>query len=278
MIDMKRIALVSLLAALSFAAVSCGPSAYTMRMDTRYPSASGIDFTGKGISVVFLDNGKDSLFNCTVADRLASALEQDYFKGEQKIGIYRLPEVSGSRYSSRDTLASLIMELNTDVVILLDSPLCLDSENGGKDMVISKAYSYDSLGADTVKVVQVQLPSSRSDVAGAGSMADALGEYYSGIWQTESYTLLYYDLGDKWTSALEYAEDMEWDKAIELWMELADTDDNVKRSCAEYDIALGCLIMGQPQLASEWLDRSDEDCPISLSDGLRKRINYRLGK
>jgi hypothetical protein len=275
---MKRIALVSLLAALSLAAVSCGPSAYTMRMDTRYPSASGIDFTGKNISVVFLDNGKDSLFNCTVADRLASDLESDYFKGEQKIGIYRLPEVSGSRYSSRDTLASLIMELDSDVVILLDSPLCLESENDGKTMVIAKAYSYDSLGADTVKVVQAQLPSSGADTAGAQSVAVALGQYYSGTWQTESYTLLYYDWGDRWTEALEYAEDMEWDKAIELWMELCDTNDNVKRSCAEYDIALGCLIMGQPDLASEWLDRSDADCPVSLSKGLRKRINYRLGK
>ena len=275
---MKRIALVSLLAALSFAAVSCAPSAYTIRMDTRYPSASGIDFTGKNISVVFLDNGKDSLFNCTLADRLASELEKDYFAGDQKIGIYRLPEVSGSRYSARDTLASLIMELDTDAVILLDSPMCLDSAADGKSMVISKAYSYDSLGADTVKVVQVQLPSSRSDIAGAGSVADALGGYYSGTWQTESYTLLYYEWTDKWTDALEYAEDMEWDKAIALWMELCDTKDNVKRSCAEYDIALGCLVMGQPQLASEWLDRSDEDCPISLSEGLRKRINYRLGK
>ena len=275
---MKRIVFASLLAVLSLAAVSCGPSAYTIMMDTRYPSASGIDFTGKNISVVFLDNGRDSLFNCTVADRLASELEDDYFAGQQNIGIYRLPEVNGSRYSSRDTLASLIMELDTDVVILLDSPLCLESDNDGKTMVIAKAYSYDALGTDSVKVVQAQLPSSKADVAGAGSVADALGEYYSGTWQTESYTLLYYDWGTKWTEALEYAEDMEWDKAIDKWLEIVSTDDNVVRSCAEYNIALGCLIMGQPGLASEWLDRSDADCPVSLSNGLRKRINYRLGK
>lgn len=274
---MKRIVLVSLLAALSLAAVSCGPSAYTMRMDTRYPSASGFDFSGKQIAVVFLDNGKDSLFNCTVADHLAADLEDDYFKGEQKIGIYRLPEVSGSRYSSRDTLASLIMELDTDVVILLDSPICLQSDSDGKTLVIAKAYSYDALGADSVKVVQAHLPSSKADVAGAGSVADALGEYFSSTWQTESYTLLYYEWGDKWTEALLNAEDMEWDKAIEKWMELTDTNDNVKRSCAEYNIALGCLITGEPALASEWLDRSDADCPVSLSKGLRKRINAKLG-
>ena len=273
---MKRIALVSLLAALSLAAVSCGPSAYTMRMDTRYPSASGIDFSGKTISVVFLDNGRDSLFNCTVADRLAGDLEEDYFKGERKIGIYRLPEVSGSRYSSRDTLTSLIMELDTDVVILLDSPQCLESGNDGKTMVIAKAYCYDALGTDTVKVVQALLPSSKADIAGAGSVAGALGEYYAATWQTESFTLLYFDWTDKWTDALIYAEDMEWAKAIETWMELAATNDNVKRSCAEYNIALGCLVMGDPALASEWLDRSDADYPVSLSKGLRKRINNRL--
>ena len=247
-----------------------------MRMDTRYPSASGFDFTGKNVAVVFVDNGKDSLFNCTVADRLAAELEDDYFSGEQKIGIYRLPEVNGSRYFSRDTLTSLIMELDTDAVILLDSPQCLESDNDGKTLVIAKAYGYDALGTDSVRVVQAHLPSSSADIAGA--VADALGEYFSSTWQTESYTLLYYEWGDKWTDALLYAEDMQWDKALEKWLELTDTNDNVKRSCAEYNIALGCLITGEPALASEWLDRSDADCPVSLSKGLRKRINAKLGR
>lgn len=275
---MKRIVLASALAVLTFAMVSCGPSSYTMMMDTRYPSASGIDFTGKSISVVFLDNGKDSLFNYTVADRLAAGLESDYFGGEQKINVFRLPEVPDSRYSSRDTLASLIMELDTDAVILLDSPLFLESGNDGKTLAIAKSYSYDSMGSDSVKVVQAHLPSGTADTSSARAVADALGEYYSGTWQTESYTLIYFDWGSKWTDALDYATDMEWDKAIELWLELTDTNDNVARSCAEYDIALGCLIMGQPELAGEWLDRSDADYPVSLSKGLRKRIEYRLKK
>ncbi len=273
---MKRIVLVTVLAALSLAAVSCGPSAYTMKMDTRYPSASGIDFAGKSISVVFLDNGRDSLFSCTVADLLASKMEEDYFGGESGIGIYRLPEVSGSDYSSRDTLSSLIMELDTDVVILLDSPLYRGDSDAENPVVVCRAYAYDSMGADSVKVVQGRLLSSETDAEGAANLADALGEYYGGHWLTESFTLLYYGGGRKWSEALEYALDMKWDKAIDKWLELTDTKDITVRACAEYNIALGCLVSGQPQLALEWLDLSDRDGKVYLSSGLRTRINNRL--
>ncbi len=275
---MKRIVLVAAVAALSLAAVSCGPSAYTMRMDTRYPSASGIDFAGKSISVVFLDNGRDSLFNCTVADLLASKMEEDYFGGEPEIGIYRLPESSGSDYSSRDTISSLIMELDTDVVILLDSPLYRESSDAESAVVVCRAYAYDSMGADSVKVVRGRLLSSETDAEGASAVADALGEYYSGNWRTESFTLLYYYPGSRWTDALEYAEKMQWDKAIEKWLKLTETDNNIIRSCAEYNIALGCLVSGQPELALEWLDLSDKDGKVNLSSGLRTRILQRLGK
>lgn len=276
---MKRILIVSILAALSLAASSsCGPSAYTMNMDTRYPSASGIDFAGKSISVVFLDNGKDSLFNVTVADLLASRMEEDYFGGESGIGIYRLPQVSGGVYSSRDTLSSLIMELDTDVVILLDSPASRDGGDGSDEVVVARAYVYDSMGADSVKVVQGRLLSSETDVEGASVLADALGEYYAGTWRTESFTLLYYDMGRRWLQALEYALNMEWDKAIDKWLELTDTDDNTVRACAEYNLALGCLVSGQPELAQEWLDLSDRDGKVYLSSGLRTRIKERLDR
>ena len=51
-----------------------------------------------------------------------------------------------------------------------------------------------------------------------------------------------------------------------------------KRACAAYNIALGCFMSGLPDLALEWLDRSDKDQPISISKDLRKKIAEYSGR
>lgn len=58
-------------------------------------------------------------------------------------------------------------------------------------------------------------------------------------------------------------------------MKLLDTNNNLRRSCAEFNIAAACFLMGDNELALKWLDSSDEDYPISLSSTLRKRIQSR---
>ena len=59
-------------------------------------------------------------------------------------------------------------------------------------------------------------------------------------------------------------------------MKLLETNNTLKRSCAEFNIATACYMLGDNELALKWLDRSDEDYPVSLSSGLRKRINARM--
>ena len=44
----------------------------------------------------------------------------------------------------------------------------------------------------------------------------------------------------------------------------------------EYDLALGCFMEGQYQLALEWLDRSDADMPVYVSKDLRSKIKERM--
>ena len=61
----------------------------------------------------------------------------------------------------------------------------------------------------------------------------------------------------------------------EARLALKSSNDLLRRSCAEYNIAVACYMMGEYELASEWLDRSDKDNKLPLSDGLRKRIDSR---
>ena len=60
--------------------VACAPSKYTMHLETRYPSKSGLDLAGKNVSVIYLENGtefKDG-FSASMAESLAYNLEKDY--------------------------------------------------------------------------------------------------------------------------------------------------------------------------------------------------------
>ena len=71
------------------------------------------------------------------------------------------------------------------------------------------------------------------------------------------------------------AQNFDWRGAMDIWIGLLSTNDHYKRSCAEYNIAVACYMLGDYDLATEWLDRSDQDNLLPVSDALRKRINTR---
>ena len=118
---MKRI-LFQLLS-LALLAVSCGPSRHAVHVEMRYPSKSGLELSGKTLSVVYLenDNPAANLFNEGMADGFAYALEQDYGTGEGSIGVYKMRCHQGARYASRDSLLNLLIDTGSDVVFLLDT-------------------------------------------------------------------------------------------------------------------------------------------------------------
>ena len=43
-----------------------------------------------------------------------------------------------------------------------------------------------------------------------------------------------------------------------------------KKACAEYNIATGCVMLGDLDLTTRWLDRADSDCTLSLSGPLKR--------
>lgn len=62
---------------------------------------------------------------------------------------------------------------------------------------------------------------------------------------------------------------------MDIWMQLLSTNDLMKRACAEYNISVACYMLGDYQLAIEWLDLSDKENKLPISDALRKRIDAR---
>ena len=305
---MKR-SLLSAIAALSalVALQSCDPQAFSMNVEMRYPSSSGMSIDGKSVAVVYLneDSAKDSVFNECLANGFASAIEKNYFNGAEAVNLYKMPKVGGGVYSNADTLINLIVDTGCDIVFLFDAPEFGNvqikeqkTSTSGTYYPVSvpvavKLYGFDSLsGSDTVRVwtgtrmLSANMEASLGRQAAAdslwnriGSSAENLGEVsartFAPVWKEETYTFIYYESPEAWLTAAQYASDYKWNEAMKVWISLLDTNNPMKRSCAEYNIATACFLMGDNELALKWLNSSDEDYPISLSKTLLKRIQAR---
>ena len=110
----------------------------------------------------------------------------------------------------------------------------------------------------------------------AGSKAAAS---FLPTWKEDSFFVIYYDGAEQaWNRAAEFAYRYRWKEAMDEWMTLLQNRNKDKRACAAYNIGLACFMLGQPELALEWLDRSDRDTPVSLSRDLREKIKNYTGK
>ncbi len=274
---MKRVViyLLSLLALMT----SCGPVRYAVNVEMRYPSKAGIDLAGKVVSVVFLEN-EDSLalaFNNGMAESFAYTLEADYGTGEGSIGVYRMRP---GAYASKDSLLTLLGETGADVVFLMDTIKFGERKPGsGVTPFTVSLYCFD--GMDPSEKVYAYSGTSNVHLGESADVADEgltvgiqLSSSFKSQWKHEQYSIFYFE-NEKWYKPMELAAEYEWKAAMELWFNLLSTKDMLKRSCAEYNIAVACYMLGDYELAGEWLDRSDTDNKLAQSDALRKRINAR---
>ena len=253
-----------LLSLLMLVIASCGPSKHIMHIEMRCPSKAGLSLENKNVSVVYIenDNVSTSYFGNGLASGFASVLEQDLGTGEGSIGVFSVRSQEGTDYSAHDEMVQLLIDTDADVVFVFDVT----------DSYMVKLYCYDGMDkSDQVKSFSGH-PSSTSNGFDAGCI---VANTFKSQWKTEPYSFTYYD-AEKWYTALDKVEVYDWKGAIEQWFLLLKTNDPMRRSCAEYNIALACYMLGDYSLAEQWLDRSDADNKLSnISDSLRKRIETR---
>lgn len=310
---MKRILYMAFTACLL--AVSCGPVKHAVHVEMRHPSKSGVELAGKNISIVYLENDcqPSSQFSGALADAFAYTLENDYGTGEGSVGVYRMRHTGGSDYSSKDSLFNLLMETGADVVFLLDTmkfgamsvtgPSRTAAYASVDSSYVSSAavpysmtlHCFDAMDkTETVKTftgTAAARPKVYSDgnddkVTAQAKAWKALGPegWEAGVkvassfksqWKHEQYSIVYFETG-RWYDAILLAESYDWKGAMDIWIQLLETNDPMKRSCAQFDISVACYMLGDYALAKEWLDLSDKTNKLPISDAMRKRIEARM--
>lgn len=256
---------------------ACGPGKHIMHIDMRYPSKSGVDLGGKIPSVVYLVSGDGAAadFASGMATAFAEILEQDLGTGEGSIGVYRMFKQPDVDYADRNSLLDLMVDTDADVVFLFEEVEIGPSEANQTSVMVPftmKLYCLD--GMDKSEQVRTFAGSSRSHFDGKDA-GRTVAESFKTVWKTEPYSLAYFD-SEKWYLALDKAEAYDWKGAMDQWFKLLNSNDPLRRSCAEYNIAVACYMLGDYSLAAQWLDRSDADSKLpNMSDNLRKRIDSR---
>lgn len=310
---MKRLSILFVAASILLVA-SCSPETFSMNIEMRYPSRSGIDLTRKSMAVVAVDSGdaSDTTFMSAVAEGFATKMEEEYYGGKSVIDIYRVPSISGS--SVKSFAQDLIMDTNRDVVFLFDRtefggiatgdrkqnrlatnpdsayitdaalPFRLKMSVYNSLDTLDKVYSYsgassvrcDVYNDGTSSAVERNIwDSSVSEAVKVGSRAAA---NFLNTWKTETYTFYYFEtLSSDWDEASQAAYEYRWTDAVRKWTSIfKNSSDSRKKACAAYDIATACYMLEEYPLALQWLDMADSLCSLSLSPGLRKRINSRI--
>ena len=293
---------------------ACSPQTYSLYLDVRQPSSSGVDLSRKTIAIAYMDgvNGVDSLFDRSAASAMARNLEADYFGGEERVGLYRVPTTDSV---SVELMRSLVMETGGDVVFLLRSQLgevnlesnqrVSQSSSADSSYLCTAAvpvktdlFVYDSMGSDAVRRFKgstVVRPQAYNDGTATeeGLKALSLGQvspeaenvgqrvssHFLSTWKRESFTLYYFDDNDAWVQALDHAVVGEFSKAIDIWGKLLKNAKSApKQACACYNMAMAFYLLEDMNLAKDWLDQCDKLENVTLSQSLRKRIDSHLEK
>lgn len=140
---------------------------------------------------------------------------------------------------------------------------------GGTAVAQASVYSDGRRSADEVMTIANRILPDEGKAAG-----ELVGASFQSQWKVEDFSVAYYDSA-KWIEALQKADQLDWKGAMDIWFELLDSMDIMKRACASYNIALSCHMLGDYKLAEEWLDLSDKETELPMSVTLRKRINLR---
>ena len=259
--------------------VSCGPTRHAITLQMRHPSKSGLDLGGKIVSVAYSSVGNPvaDTYNKAMAGSFADVLEEDYATGDGSVKVVRIDGTKAD-YAQRDSLVSILMKTGSDMVFLFASPVFSISNTSGAIPMTISLYCYDGMNKEdkvfayTGKTV-VTSTSSLSLENEAVDAGKNVSEIFKAQWKHEQFSIVYFD-STKWYEALVRAEEYDWKGAMDIWFTLLDTNDIMKRASAEYNIAVACYMLGDFELADEWLKKSkaDNDMP-TLTDAMSKRID-----
>jgi len=109
----------------------------------------------------------------------------------------------------------------------------------------------------------------------ASYMGSKMAEVTQPQWETQERVLFLFS-GTPWYKAMEHAFSFEWEEAKKIWLSLTKETKNTKKiAYAAYNLAVSSEMMGQFDLAREWLELARKYLPIPEIDRYFKMLEER---
>ena len=297
--------------------LSCSPVLSSIAIDTKEPAVLAIDnIENKSVAVYVSINGIDTerMVDSLLAVNFASGMA---IKIEEALGLSGGGVYIYSHYPPKDTslsmeyIQSLSRQADSDMVILIDSVnisdfSVIDSDRVHDNYIATIASAllnsavniYDGITSDLIysmnyrdtvfwksigSVDYSKLSDAQRSVAVSGSVISNFGYEIASLffaeWTTE-YRDIYVYPSTAWGRAFRYAEEFEWEKAIEIWESELSHKNKYRVACAAINIASGCEMTDRPELALEWLTAAERVYnPKKLSlDEFKRRLEREIEK
>lgn len=286
---MRCLLLLPVLAAMLF---SCAPQAAYFQVEVKDMQGADLNFENKQLAVfsVARTNILDSTRAANAALGLAEKIGQD--RGlEYPLPVFSISAMEFAGFSSplgldKEYLRNLMLSTGADMQLVVEnlrydsykveSPADFTADYSTR--IVELPYSvdlhvYDALEdsvlfkafvKDTV-YMQVLADTRAREFSGfvAGKLAEvsnvvgkSLGAMLSQQWYRQERMLVNYPGKEEWEKPYEMAVEFRWDEAIALWTPMTGSENHRVAAYASYNIAVGCEMLGQFDLAREWADFS----------------------
>ncbi len=287
----------------------CAPQIKYLNVDVRKNAAIAVDMDGVDAAIfsVVSNSKPDSMRVANVAIGFAEQLESDRQVDIGSVPVYSIKTEEymisddGGLVPDKDYISSLYADTGSEVMFFINKIQFLQysvermSEYSGYDGYnVSLPYVvgldifdcrgpeklYGSVESDTLYLF-VDSSVSENNVGGAVAkrlpyiskiIGAELAKSLSPQWVTQNRMLISYETGSEWEDAYMLAEEFQWKEAIDKWMQFAGAKDSKKAAFAAYNIAVGCEMLEQFELALKWIDYSIELFPMKESEIYRRHL------
>ncbi|MEJ1729737.1 DUF6340 family protein [Escherichia coli] len=281
---MKAIRTIGLLALLLITG-ACGPMINIMEVDVRLPATRPLNILGRNMAVFTPQYDSVSMTDSVLLNRFAQAFADgiasqallpkgsvplfSHYCGSEPLGTLDQP----------DYVHRLALETGTDLLFMVDSVTI-----GGfqaKDLylivpLLSVVRVYDTEQVRFIQYIPIRdtvawefwiqndqetIPIPKNAFVDLQKAAVYLGERtarsFVDQWETQDRVVFVYDKR-VWNKAYDHALAFEWDKAMDIWLELLEGPNVKEIACAAFNLALACEMQGNFELAGKWLELSQK--------------------
>jgi len=293
-------------ASLAFLLAGCGvPKAMVFDVDVLQPTKYVLDVEDRSTAFVatYSDDKSDSAAVAAVALGAARQIEENNALEEGTIGAFTIPASEYKGAEDKEYLEQLMLATGNGCLAIINNLTFKEGslkrglyEYYGSNIiaivpVIANLDIYDALTdtmlfqthvIDSIKFLIPEdyvlteeslnnfMSENRAQIFNA--FGAKIADKVSQKWNQEEWMLIDYPDNTSWHKAYTDAMEFKWEEAVKVWMPSTEDSDSKRASYAAFNIAVACQMMGETDLALNWIKYSRQRYDFAEASQLQRYL------